>query len=200
MAKRTFDLLVAFFGLLFLSPVMVGIAIAILLTAGRPVFFMQRRPGLNGKPFSIVKFRTMRRALTSGAGHPLQDSERLTALGRWLRKTSLDELPGLFNVLRGDMSLVGPRPLLMEYLGYYTPDEARRHTVRPGITGWAQINGRNQTTWTQRLSLDIWYVDNGSFQLDLKIIAKTVCQVFRGRGVQIDPRSHMADLHIERGG
>ncbi|GAA4018262.1 sugar transferase [Deinococcus rubellus] len=149
---------------------------------GSPIFFSQQRPGLRGKPFTMYKFRTMRDA-TDTQGQPLPDSERLTPLGRFLRSSSLDELPELFNVLRGDMSLVGPRPLLMEYLPRYTPQQARRHEVRPGITGWAQVNGRNAISWEEKFNLDVWYVDNRSFALDLKILWLTVLKVFKREGI-----------------
>jgi lipopolysaccharide/colanic/teichoic acid biosynthesis glycosyltransferase len=149
---------------------------------GGPVFFRQTRPGLYGKPFEVIKFRTMRNAIDTN-GNPLPDAERLTKLGLFLRSTSLDELPELWNVLKGDMSLVGPRPLLMEYLPLYSPEQARRHEVRPGVTGWAQVNGRNAISWEAKFSLDIWYVDNQSLWLDLKIIWLTVRKVAIREGI-----------------
>ena len=152
------------------------------LKLGSPVVFSQKRPGLHGKPFTMYKFRTMRDAVDNH-GQQLPDSERMTPMGRFLRASSLDELPELFNVLRGDMSLVGPRPLLMEYLDRYTPQQARRHEVRPGITGWAQVNGRNAISWEQKFELDVWYVDNRSFALDLKILWLTVQKVFKREGI-----------------
>jgi len=164
--KRGFDCIVAL-GLLFLlSPVMVILALVVWWKLGSPVLFKQVRAGYQGKPFVLYKFRTMTNACDS-AGNLLSDEERLTPFGKWLRSTSLDELPELWNVLKGDMSLVGPRPLLMEYLDRYTPEQARRHEVKPGITGWAQINGRNELPWEKRLALDVWYVDNRSFRLDI---------------------------------
>jgi lipopolysaccharide/colanic/teichoic acid biosynthesis glycosyltransferase len=162
----------------------------VLLRHGRPVLFVQDRPGLDGVPFRLYKFRTMRNACDS-AGRALPDEQRLTRLGRALRATSLDELPELFNVLRGDMSIVGPRPLLNEYLMHYTPRQARRHEVRPGITGLAQVNGRNATTWDERLSTDVWYVDNWSLGLDLRIMMKTVPRVFTGSGVRQEGHATM---------
>jgi lipopolysaccharide/colanic/teichoic acid biosynthesis glycosyltransferase len=152
------------------------------LRLGAPVFFRQQRPGLHGRPFTILKFRTMRDAVDAG-GSPLPDAERLTRLGKFLRSTSLDELPELLNVLGGDMSLVGPRPLLMQYLERYTPEQARRHEVRPGITGWAQVNGRNAITWERKFELDVWYVDHRSFLLDLRILARTLAGVVRREGI-----------------
>jgi sugar transferase EpsL len=149
---------------------------------GSPVFFQQRRPGLGGRPFPIYKFRTMNQA-RDAQGSLLPDAQRLARFGRFLRSTSLDKLPELFNVLRGDMSLVGPRPLLMEYLPRYTLEQARRHEVKPGITGWAQVNGRNAISWEQKFKLDVWYVDNCSLWLDLKILALTVIQVFQRKGI-----------------
>jgi lipopolysaccharide/colanic/teichoic acid biosynthesis glycosyltransferase len=180
--KRTLDVAVAGLGLVVLSPVLLAIAGAIRLRMGAPVVFRQTRPGRDGRPFVLLKFRTMTdRRGPDGA--PLPDADRLTALGRWLRRTSLDELPELVNVVRGDMSLVGPRPLLAEYLELYTPEQARRHEVRPGITGWAQVNGRNATTWDQRFAHDRYYVDHRSMRLDLHILRRTVAQVLTGAGV-----------------
>ena len=149
---------------------------------GSPILFRQTRPGTNGKPFQMIKFRTMRNAIDAD-GRPLPDSERLTKLGRLLRSSSLDELPELWNVLKGDMSLVGPRPLLMEYLPLYSPEQARRHEVRPGVTGWAQVNGRNAISWNEKFALDVWYVDNRTLWLDLKIIWFTIRKVIKRDGI-----------------
>jgi lipopolysaccharide/colanic/teichoic acid biosynthesis glycosyltransferase len=166
---------------------------------GSPVFFRQTRPGLYGRPFEMVKFRTMTDA-RGADGELLPDAERLTSLGRLLRSTSLDELPELWNVLKGDMSIVGPRPLLTQYLPYYTEYERVRFLVRPGITGWAQINGRNLARWDKRLSLDVWYVTNQSLVLDTKIIAGTLIKVFKRDGVAVDPSAVMLNLDDERRG
>lgn len=171
--KRAFDLAASALALVVLAPLLALIALAVGLFLGRPVIFAQRRPGWRGRPFVIYKFRTMS-AARGGDGGLLPDPDRLTRLGRFLRRTSLDELPELFNVVRGDMSLVGPRPLLMEYLPRYTREQARRHEVRPGITGWAQLNGRNRLPWERRFALDVWYVDHQSFRLDLQILFLTV--------------------------
>lgn len=182
MLKRAFDFIATLGLVLLLSPVIVVIAVAIVWRMGSPVLFRQLRPGLHGRPFAVLKFRTM--AETVGADdQPLTDEIRLTPLGRWLRRFSLDELPQLFNVLRGDMSLVGPRPLLMEYLPLYTAEQMRRHEVRPGITGWSQVNGRNALSWEEKFSLDVWYVDHRSIWLDMKILAMTGGRVFSGSGV-----------------
>lgn len=182
MIKRLFDIFAAFFGLLILSPVIVIVAWKIRKNLGSPVLFKQVRPGKGGKPFEMVKFRTMRDAVDA-VGNPLPDSERLTPFGRWLRSTSLDELPELWNVLKGDMSLVGPRPLLIEYLPLYSKDQYRRHEVRPGVTGWAQVNGRNAISWDEKFKLDVWYVDNRSFWLDIKILFLTVKKVLIKDGI-----------------
>ena len=198
MIKRLFDVMAAGAGLLVLSPVLAGVALTVRFRLGRPVLFRQTRPGRFGRPFDMVKFRTMTDA-RDARGDLLSDAERLPPLGKFLRSTSLDELPELWNVLRGDMSLVGPRPLLMKYLPYYTERERRRHDVRPGITGWAQVNGRNTAGWDERLELDVWYVENQSFLLDLKIIARTVRSVLKREGVLTDPRAAMYDLDEERG-
>ncbi len=181
-AKRALDVVVSGAALLLLSPVMAGVAVAVRLNMGSPVLFRQVRPGLGGKPFGMLKFRSMRDTRGPG-GELLSDAERVTRLGRFLRATSLDELPELFNVLRGDMSLVGPRPLLVEYLDRYTPEQARRHEVPPGITGWAQINGRQNLTFSKRLEMDVWYVDHRSFALDLKILLLTIPRVLGSGGV-----------------
>ena len=180
--KRLLDVLIAALALVLVSPLMAVTALLVAVFLGSPVIFRQSRPGLHGRPFTMYKFRTMTNAKAAN-GTALPDVERLTALGRFLRRTSLDELPELVNVLRGDMSLVGPRPLLMEYLPLYTPEQNRRHIVRPGITGWAQINGRNAATWEQKFACDIWYVDNQSFLLDMKILLATVRKVIGGEGV-----------------
>lgn len=185
MLKRLFDIVAAACGLLLLSPVIAIVAWQIRRKLGTPVLFRQVRPGLHGKPFEMIKFRTMRDALDA-QGNPLPDAERLTAFGRFLRSSSLDELPELWNVLKGDMSLVGPRPLLMEYLALYTPEQQRRHDVRPGITGWAQVNGRNAITWEEKFRLDLWYVENQSFGLDLKTLLLTVKKVVVRDGISAE--------------
>lgn len=182
MFKRLFDILVASFLLLLTLPLMLTTALAVRLALGAPVLLRQTRPGKGGIPFSFLKFRTMTEE-QDGAGSLLPDERRLTPFGRWLRATSLDELPQLVNVLKGDMSLVGPRPLLMEYIPLYSPQQARRHEVRPGITGWAQVNGRNALSWEERFRLDVWYVDHRSWMLDLRILLLTVLRVFQARGV-----------------
>ncbi|HEY3446512.1 MAG TPA: sugar transferase [Myxococcales bacterium] len=183
LAKRGLDLAGVLGGGLLLSPVMLGTSLALLATQGRPVFFRQTRPGLGGRPFRIIKFRTMTAPRPDQVWY-LTDEQRTTRLGRFLRRTSLDELPELWNVLRGEMSLVGPRPLLVEYLDQYSPEEARRHDVPPGITGWAAINGRHTKKFRERLALDVWYVDHWSFWLDLEILARTVYQVLRREDVR----------------
>lgn len=180
--KRLMDIVLSGAGIVFLSPVLLALWVAVRRKMGSPALFRQVRPGLNGRPFEMIKFRTMRDAIGSD-GAPLPDSERLTSFGRWLRATSLDELPELWNVLKGDMSLVGPRPLLMEYLPLYSPDQARRHAVRPGVTGWAQVNGRNAVSWERKLELDVWYVDRHNLWLDVKIIAMTVVRILRRDGI-----------------
>jgi lipopolysaccharide/colanic/teichoic acid biosynthesis glycosyltransferase len=181
-AKRIFDLLLAALGLVILSPILLLAAVLVRIYHGSPVIFTQKRPGFKGTPFHIYKFRTMTDARDK-SGKPLPDSERLTRLGRFLRASSLDELPELFNVLRGEMSIVGPRPLLMQYLERYTPEQARRHDVLPGITGWAQVNGRNALTWEDKFRLDVWYVDHWSLWLDMKIILLTVWKVLKREGI-----------------
>ncbi len=181
-AKRALDVAGAATGLVVLSPVIGAAALAVRATMGTPVLFRQVRPGLGAEPFDLVKFRTMTPKAPQEDWAD-SDAARLTPLGALLRKTSIDELPTLWNVLRGDMSLVGPRPLLMEYLCRYSPRQARRHEVPPGITGWAQVHGRNATTWTKRLDLDVWYVDHWSLGLDLRVLAKTVLVVFRRDGI-----------------
>lgn len=204
--KRAFDVLMATAGILFLSPVLILLAVLIRINLGAPVLFRQTRPGLQGRPFNLYKFRTMTYDRDS-SGNLLTDGQRLTKLGRFLRSTSLDELPQFFNVLKGEMSIVGPRPLYMKYLSYYTEHEQKRHTVRPGITGWAQIHGRNHLPWDDRLALDVWYAENHTLRLDLEILAKTFWQVLRKDGVapntdEVEPdmdqerRNRQADLNI----
>ncbi|MGA4320938.1 sugar transferase [Ectopseudomonas hydrolytica] len=190
MMKRFFDLFAAFLGLLVLLPIMLFIAWQISRKLGSPVLFRQVRPGLNGTPFEMIKFRTMRDAVDA-TGNPLPDSERMTPFGNFLRSSSLDELPELWNVLKGDMSLVGPRPLLMEYLPLYSPEQYRRHEARPGVTGWAQVNGRNALSWDEKFKLDVWYVDNRSLWLDLKIIVLTIKKVFLRDGISADGEATM---------
>ncbi len=182
MIKRLFDVALAALGLLALSSPLLLLVWQVRLKLGSPVFFTQVRPGLYGKTFKMVKFRTMTDE-RGPDGQLLPDAVRLTPFGRWLRSTSLDELPELWNVLKGDMSLVGPRPLLMEYLPLYTPEQARRHQVRPGITGWAQVNGRNAISWEEKFALDVWYVDNRSLWLDIKILWLTVKKVIVRDGI-----------------
>jgi lipopolysaccharide/colanic/teichoic acid biosynthesis glycosyltransferase len=188
--KRMIDFIAALIASILLLPALVVIAAVIRLRLGSPVLFRQARPGLHGRPFTMFKFRTMRDAVDA-RGCPLPDAERLTPLGRFLRSTSLDELPELWNVLKGEMSLVGPRPLLMEYMALYTPEQARRHEVRPGVTGWAQINGRNAISWEEKFALDVWYVENRSFWLDLKILLLTVKKVFVREGISQDGQATM---------
>jgi sugar transferase EpsL len=181
-SKRAFDVVVSALALVVLSPLMAALAILIRQRMGSPVLFTQQRPGLHGKLFTLYKFRTMRDAFDS-AGEPLPDPERLTPFGRALRSTSLDELPELWNILRGDMSIVGPRPLLPQYLNRYTPEQARRHEVRPGLTGLAQVSGRNALDWPSKLALDVEYVDAQNLALDLRIIARTLIGVLRRQGI-----------------
>jgi lipopolysaccharide/colanic/teichoic acid biosynthesis glycosyltransferase len=180
--KRLMDIIVSVVGLVVLSPVLLVIALRVRRNLGAPVLFRQIRPGLQGHPFTLIKFRTMRNTIDVD-GNPRPDDERLSEFGQRLRAASVDELPELWNVLRGDMSLVGPRPLLMEYLDSYTPEQARRHAVRPGITGWAQVNGRNAIGWEQKFSLDVWYVDHWSLWLDTRILVRTVIKVMRREGI-----------------
>ncbi len=183
--KRIFDVTVATAMLVVLCPVFVVVAVLVQRRLGSPVLFRQQRPGLSGQPFKMIKFRTMRDA-HDREGRPLPDSARMTSFGRLLRSTSLDELPELLNVLRGDMSLVGPRPLLMQYIPLYSQEQSRRHNVRPGLTGWAQINGRNALGWEEKFALDTWYVDNRSFWLDLQILWRTARKVVVREGVAAD--------------
>jgi sugar transferase EpsL len=180
--KRSFDVVVATAALVLLAPVLGVVALLVLFDLGPPILFRQQRPGLYGAPFTMLKFRTMRDE-RDGRGRPLPEARRLTRLGRFLRRTSLDELPELINVIRGDMSLVGPRPLLMRYLPRYTPAQMRRHEIRPGITGWTALNGRNALTWEQKFALDLWYVDHRSFLLDCTILVRTLWKVLTGEGV-----------------
>ncbi len=180
--KRTLDCFVAIFALLLLSPLFLFLATLVRCKLGSPVHFRQQRPGLHGKPFILVKFRTMT-DVRDANGNPLPDSDRLPPFGHFLRATSLDELPELWNVLKGEMSLVGPRPLLMEYLSLYSLEQARRHDVRPGITGWAQVNGRNALSWAEKFALDVEYVNQYSFWLDIKIVWLTVWQVIKKDGI-----------------
>jgi len=192
--KRLFDMAVAVPSMIILSPVLVFIGILVRLKIGSPVLFRQGRPGLHGKPFTIHKFSTMTDNLDED-GRLLPDSERLTKLGRFLRSTSLDELPELFNILKGDMSIVGPRPLLMQYLDRYTPEQASRHEVKPGLTGWAQVNGRNALTWEEKFKLDVWYVDNWSLKLDLKIVGMTVKKVLKREGISQDGQATASEFN-----
>ncbi len=197
MFKRFIDILGSLAALILFSPIMAYTAWKVYKTMGSPVLFKQTRPGRGGKPFEIVKFRTMKSANGSD-GKPLPDEERITPFGSFMRRTSLDELPEFWNVLKGDMSLVGPRPLLMKYLPYYSVREKRRHSVKPGITGWAQINGRNYAPWDERLEMDVWYVENIGVILDVKIIIATIKKVFTGEGVSVDTKKIMKDLSDER--
>lgn len=191
--KRLLDLALVILMLILLSPVLALVALFVRLKLGSPVIFRQRRPGLQGKPFTVYKFRSMTND-RDDQGNLLPPDERLTLFGRFLRSTSLDELPELFNVLRGEMSLVGPRPLLMRYLDLYTPEQMRRHEVKPGITGWAQVNGRNAITWEQKFALDVWYVDHQSIGLDLRIIALTVWKILKREGISPPGRATMEEF------
>lgn len=191
--KRTLDLVLSTAALIVLSPVIGAVAVLVRLRLGTPILFRQQRPGLHGRSFVIYKFRTMTdRRDPSGA--PLPDADRLTRFGRSLRSTSLDELPELLNVLKGDMSIVGPRPLLMQYLPRYSPEQARRHEVRPGVSGYAQVNGRNALTWERKLALDVWYVDHLSLWLDLKIIYLTILKTFRREGINQPGQATMEEF------
>jgi lipopolysaccharide/colanic/teichoic acid biosynthesis glycosyltransferase len=175
-AKRFLDVVGSVVGLVVFAPVMVVVSLLLRATNGSPIFFRQQRPGKHGRPFWIVKFRTMRQGMAP-------DGERLNRVGKWLRSTSLDELPELFNVLRGEMSLVGPRPLLMQYLDLYNPQQARRQEVKPGVTGWAQVNGRNAITWNEKFELDVWYVDHVTVGVDIKILLLTLGTLLKGEGI-----------------
>ena len=188
--KRLFDIIGALFLILMLLPLLTIIMVAIALKLGRPIFFKQLRPGLHGRPFLLYKFRTMTDC-KDGNGCLLPDDARITPFGRWLRRYSLDELPQLLNVIKGDLSLVGPRPLLMEYLPLYSKEQARRNEVKPGITGWAQVNGRNSINWDEKFALDVWYVDNWSLWLDVKIILLTITTIIRPRDINHEGFSTM---------
>lgn len=194
MLKRVFDVLLSLFGLIALAPVFLIVCWAIRRKLGSPILFRQVRPGLDGKPFEMIKFRTMRDARDS-EGNPLDDALRMTSFGQFLRASSLDELPELWNVLKGDMSLVGPRPLLMEYLPLYDHEQYRRHQVRPGITGWAQVNGRNALSWADKFVMDVWYVDNRTLLLDLKIVLLTVKKVFLREGISAEGEVTMSKFN-----
>ena len=189
--KRVVDIVGCLFGLILLLPIIVALAMVIKRKLGSPFLFRQTRPGLNGKPFEMIKFRTMKDVIDQN-GIPLPDSERMTSFGKKLRNSSLDELPELWNVLKGDMSLVGPRPLLMQYLPLYNKEQAKRHEVRPGITGWAQVNGRNAISWEEKFKLDVWYVDNHSFWLDIKVICLTLKKVIVRDGISADGEATMS--------
>ncbi|EOG3621187.1 MULTISPECIES: sugar transferase [Pseudomonas] len=191
MVKRAVDIFASLFGLVLLSPVILVLALCIRRKLGAPVLFRQVRPGMNGKPFEMIKFRTMLDAVDAH-GVPLPDDKRMTPFGSFLRASSLDELPELWNVLKGDMSLVGPRPLLMEYLPLYNQEQYRRHDVRPGVTGWAQINGRNALSWEDKFRLDVWYVDNRSIVLDFKILLLTVKKVLVRDGISAEGQVTMS--------
>jgi sugar transferase EpsL len=191
--KRGLDVVVSVFGLVLLSPVLVAVTLLVWLQIGRPILFRQQRPGYKSVPFVPLKFRSMTDQ-RDGQGRLLPDGERITRLGALLRRASLDELPQLWNVLRGDMSLVGPRPLLMQYLDRYTPEQARRHSVLPGVTGWTQVNGRNDLPWEQKLALDVWYVDHWSLLLDLRILGVTVWKVLKGEGIAAEGSATMPEF------
>jgi len=194
LGKRMFDLVLVIPALIISLPLMLFIALGVSCTFGFPVLFTQKRPGVNGRPFTLYKFRTMTDTRDE-KGNLLQDSERLTKFGRFLRSTSLDELPELFNVIKGDMSIVGPRPLLMQYLDRYAPEQARRHEVKPGITGWAQINGRNAISWEEKFKLDVWYVDNWSIWLDIKIIVITIWKILKREGINQEGQATMEEFN-----
>jgi lipopolysaccharide/colanic/teichoic acid biosynthesis glycosyltransferase len=195
--KRVIDVLGASTALVVLSPLLAVVAVLVRVRMGPPVLFRQLRPGREGRPFELTKFRTMTDQ-RGPDGTLLPDAQRLTALGRFLRRTSIDELPELVNVVRGDMSLVGPRPLLMEYLPRYSAEQARRHEVRPGVTGWTQVNGRNELTWDEKFALDVWYVDHRSTRLDLEILGRTVSQVLSGQGVSAPGHATMEPFRGSR--
>lgn len=195
--KRFVDLILTVPAFVLLSPVLIVTALFVRIKLGSPVLFKQMRPGLNEKPFNMLKFRTMTDERDAN-GKLLPDAQRLTRFGRFLRATSLDELPELLNVLKGDMSLVGPRPLLMQYLDRYTPEQARRHEVKPGITGWAQVNGRNALTWEEKFKLDVWYVDNQSVWLDIKIIFMTIWKILKREGINQQGQATMEEFMGDR--
>ena len=192
--KRCIDLVLSTGAVVLLSPILVAVASIVRLQMGAPVLYSHIRPGRGGLPFKIFKFRTMTDARNADR-NLLPDADRLTPLGRFLRATSLDELPELINIIKGDMSIVGPRPLLMQYLDCYSPEQARRHEVRPGLTGWAQVNGRNAISWEEKFKLDVWYVDNQSFGLDLKIIVLTVLKVIKREGIAADGEATMHEFN-----
>ncbi len=193
MIKRLFDLMLSLLLIILFAPLMILLALIIMVKMGLPVFFRQLRPGFKGRPFFLYKFRTMTEDVDS-EGKILEDQQRLTATGRWIRKYSLDELPQLINVLKGELSFVGPRPLLMAYLDRYTTEQARRHDVKPGITGWAQVKGRNALTWEEKFALDLWYVDNQSLGLDLKIMGLTLFKVLKAEGISQDGSATMPEF------
>lgn len=195
--KRFFDFLIAFTAFVFLSPIFIVVAIILLIGNKSNPFFFQNRPGKHERLFKVIKFKTMNNAKDAN-GNLLPDAQRLTKVGSFIRKTSLDEIPQLLNVIKGDMSLIGPRPLLVKYLPFYTDQERIRHSVRPGITGWAQINGRNTVKWDERLAFDVEYVNNLSFVFDLKIIYKTILKVIKSENIVVDPESIMKNLDDER--
>ena len=190
--KRLFDIVVAGASLIVLAPILLLVALLIRTKLGKPIFYRQTRPGLHGKPFEILKFRSMLEAYDEN-GDPLPNAQRMTSFGQFLRSASLDELPELWNILKGDMSIVGPRPLLMEYIPLYSKQQRRRHDVPPGLTGWSQINGRNAISWEEKFELDVWYVENASFLLDLKIIVMTLIKLLRRDGI-----SHAGDVAMPR--
>jgi lipopolysaccharide/colanic/teichoic acid biosynthesis glycosyltransferase len=192
MVKRVFDFIVSTAGLVLLSPFLLTLSLLVVLKLGRPLFFTQTRPGKGGRPFRMIKFRTMTNE-TNEMGDLLPNEDRMTRFGSFLRSSSLDELPELFNVVKGDMSLVGPRPLLMEYLPWFTEEQSRRHEVKPGITGWSQVNGRNAIGWEKKLALDIWYVENYTLWLDIKILFMTFVKVYRKDGI-----NHSEELSMPR--
>lgn len=192
-AKRAFDIVGSAAALVVLAPVLGAVALGVRMALGSPVLFHQRRPGLHGRPFDLVKFRTMRDAIGDD-GEPLPDARRMTRFGRFLRASSLDELPELWNILKGEMSFIGPRPLLMQYLDRYSPEQARRHLVRPGLTGWAQVNGRNAVSWDERFRLDTWYVDNRSFALDMRILVMTAAALVSRRGIAAEGHETMPEF------
>lgn len=194
-AKRLFNLAVAVPSVIILMPVFILIGFFVRMKMGSPILFKQLRPGLHGKPFIIYKFRTMMDEQDESR-NLLQDGERLTQLGRFLRRTSMDELPELFNVIKGDMSIVGPRPLLMQYLDRYTPEQARRHEVKPGITGWAQVNGRNAISWEDKFKLDVWYIDNWSLLLDIRIIFMTIGKILKREGINQPGQATMKEFNL----
>lgn len=191
MIKRLFDIICSLILIIILLPIMIVTAVILFITHCRPVLYSQKRPGINEQIFSMIKFRSMTDQ-TDSAGNLLPDSERLTSFGKFIRKTSIDELPGLWNVLIGNMSLVGPRPLLVEYLPLYSSEQAKRHNVKPGITGWAQVNGRNAISWEEKFALDVWYVENQSFWLDLKILLLTVQKVFAQADINAQDQATMS--------